>query len=117
MIIALVEVPLSGPKRDTEFVIEQSLAATKIFHRVEGLRRKYFLNHERGGGGVYEFETREAADAWFNDDWADWMEGRFGARPVLSIFDCDVVLDNLTDEVRVGGVAVKKPWEEKKDAD
>ena len=117
MIIALVEVMLSGPKRDAEFVIEQSLAATKLFHPVEGLRGKYFLNNERGGGGVYEFETREAADAWFNDVWVDWMEGRFGARPVLSILDCDVGLDNLADEVGVGGVAVKKPWKEKKDAD
>ena len=117
MTIAVVEIPLSSPKRDAEFVIEQSLAATKIFRPIEGLRRKYFLNIERGGGGVYEFETREAADEWFNEDWADWMEGRFGVRPVPSIFDCDVVLDNLADEVRVAGVAVKKPWEDETDAD
>lgn len=117
MIIAIVQIPLDGPKRDAGFVIEQSLTATKIFRPVDGLRRKYFLNSERGGGGVYEFESREAAEAWFNDQWADWMEGRFGVRPTLSIFDCDVVLDNLADEVRVKGVCVEKPWEAQQDAD
>lgn len=117
MIVAIVEIPLAGPKRDAALVVEQSLAATKIFRPVEGLRRKYFLNGERGGGGVYEFENREAADAWFNDDWADWMEGRFGVRPKLSIFDCAVVLDNLADEVSVNGVAVENPWETPHDAD
>ena len=57
MIIALVQIPIEGPKRDTEFVIAQSVAATEIFHSVEGLHRKYFLNYDGGGGGIYEFST------------------------------------------------------------
>ena len=111
MIIALVEIPLEGPKRPEAAVIEQSLESTKIFHDVPGLRRKYYLNSERGGGGVYEFATREEALAWFNDGWADWMEGRFGVRPTLTLFDSPVVLDNEMGEVRVNGAPVGAPWE------
>ncbi|MHA6265066.1 hypothetical protein ACXYMO_17840 [Arenibacterium sp. CAU 1754] len=110
MIIALVQIPLDGPKRPHEDVIAQSLESTKIFHKVKGLRRKYYLNCEAGGGGVYEFATRKDAEAWFNEDWANWMEGRFGVRPTLTLFDTPVVLDNEADEVRVDGHKVSAPW-------
>jgi hypothetical protein len=110
MIIAFVQIPLDGPKRDHQFVIDQSVEATRIFHEVKGLRRKYFLNSEAGGGGIYEFATREDAEAWFHDGWADWMEGRFGVRPTLTLFDNPVVLDNEKGEVRVDGEAVAPPW-------
>ena len=110
MIIALVQIPLNVPERPHRNVIEQSLESTKIFHNVKGLLRKYCLNSEAGGGGIYEFATREDAETWFHDDWANWMEGRFGSRPTLTLFDNPVVLDNQKGEVRVDGVAVSAPW-------
>ena len=110
MIIAFVQIPLEGPKRPHDAVIAQSVESTKIFRDVKGLRRKYYLNSEAGGGGIYEFETREDAEAWFHDGWADWMEGRFGVRPVLTLFDNPVVLDNERGEVRVDGTPVPPPW-------
>lgn len=111
MIIAIVRIPLEGPKRDTDLVTRQSVEATKIFHDVKGLRRKYFLNSDAGGGGIYEFDTRADAEAWFNEGWADWMEGRFGVRPTLEIYDNPVVLDNEQDEVRVNGDPISPPWD------
>ncbi|TDK45054.1 monooxygenase [Antarcticimicrobium luteum] len=110
MIIAIVRIPLEGPKRPADAVIRQSLESSVIFHEVPGLRRKYYLNSEAGGGGIYEFASREAAEAWFNDGWADWMEGRFGVRPTLELYDCPVVLDNAAGEVRVNGAPVPPPW-------
>jgi len=80
---------------------ERYVESTKIFREVKGLRRKYYLIGKLGGGGVYEFDTCENAMAWFNDGWADWMEGRFGVRPTLTLFDNPVVLDNEAGEVRV----------------
>ena len=111
MIIALVQIPLDGPKRPHDAVIADSLESTKIFHSVKGLRRKYYLNSEAGGGGIYEFATREDAEAWFHEGWADWMEGRFGVRPTLTLFDNPVVLDNERGEVRVDGTPVAPPWD------
>ena len=111
MLIAVVQIPLDGPKRPQQAVTADSLEATKIFRKVKGLKRKYFLNSEAGGGGIYEFATREDAEAWFNDGWADWMEGRFGVRPTLTLFDNPVVLDNEKGEVRVDGRPVAPPWD------
>ncbi len=110
MIIALVQIPRSDPKRSPDAVIPASLESTKIYRNVKGLRRKYYLNGDDGGGGVYEFASREDALAWFNEDWAGWIEERFGARPTLTLFDNHVVLDNEADEVRVNGEAVPAPW-------
>ena len=111
MIIALVQIPLEGPKRPREVVVEGALESAKIFHNVKGLLRKYYLNSDEGGGGVYVFANKADAEAWFNDEWADWMEGRFGVRPTLTIFDNHVVLDNEAGEVRVEGKPVPAPWE------
>ncbi len=110
MIIAVVTIPLPGGKRPNDAVTAQSVAATEIFKDVPGLRRKYFLNHETGGGGIYEFASRAEAEAWFHDGWADWMEGRFGERPTLTIYDNPVVLDNEAGEVRVDGTPIAPPW-------
>lgn len=112
MIIAVVQIPFDGPKRARDLVVEQSLESTKIYRDVKGLRRKYYLNGDQAGGGVYEFATREAAETWFHDGWADWMEGRFGVRPTLTLFDNHVVLDNEKGEVRVDGAPVPAPWSE-----
>ena len=111
MILALVQIPLDGPKRDHDAVIAQSLESTRIFREVPGLLRKYYLNSEAGGGGVYLFDTAENARAWFHEGWADWMEGRFGARPTLTLFDNPVTLDNAGGAVLVDGVPVPPPWD------
>jgi len=110
VIIAFVQIPLPCPKRDHDLVTAQSVEATRLFKDVPGLRRKYFLNSDAGGGGIYEFDSRENAEAWFNDGWADWMEGRFGVRPTLTLFDNPVVLDNEVGEVRVEGRSIGQPW-------
>ncbi|MGI9521676.1 MAG: hypothetical protein ACR2PG_08510 [Hyphomicrobiaceae bacterium] len=86
------------------------MESTKIYHEVKGLKRKYFLNGDGGGGGIYVFETREDAEIWFHEGWADWMLERFGVRPTLSLFDSYVTLDNDAGEVRVNGQAVPAPW-------
>ena len=112
MIIALVQIPTDGPKRARDLVVEQSLESTKIYRDVKGLRRKYYLNGDQAGGGIYEFATREEAETWFHEGWADWMEGRFGVWPTLTLFDNHVVLDNEKGEVRVDGKPVPAPWSE-----
>ena len=103
MIIALVQIAMENAKADAYALTERYIESIKIFRKVKGLRRKYYLIGDEGGGGVYEFDTRENAEAWFNDGWADWMEGRFGVRPTLTIFDNPVVLDNEAGEIRVTG--------------
>lgn len=108
MIIAIVEIPRPA-KAPREAAVAAALGSVGIYREVKGLRRKHYLNGEMGGGGVYEFDSRENAEAWFHAGWADWMEGRFGVRPTLKLFDCHVVLDNVAGEVRVDGVPAEAP--------
>lgn len=108
MIIGVVQIPRDG-KSPRDEAVERALASSKIFREVKGLLSKHYLNGDHGGGGVYMFDTRENALAWFNDGWADWMEGRFGVRPTLTLYDCHVVLDNVKGEVRVDGEPADVP--------
>jgi len=108
MIIGVVRIPRDG-KSPRDEAVERALASSKIYREVKGLLSKHYLNGDEGGGGIYMFDTRENALAWFDEGWADWMEGRFGVRPTLTLYDCDVVLDNVKGEVRVDGEPAEIP--------
>ncbi len=102
MLIAIVQIP-TGSKRSKEEAILGAKASAPMYLGMKGLLRKDYLNGEAGGGGIYLWESREAADAWYNDDWWPMMEKRFGVRPTLIYYDHYVTLDNAAGEVRVDG--------------
>jgi len=104
MFIAIVQI--AGGKRSKEKAIEAGKKSAPMYLGMKGLIRKYYLNGEEGGGGVYLWESREAAEAWYNDDWWPMMEERFGTRPTLTYYDNHVIVDNATDELRIEGKAV-----------
>ena len=104
MLIAIVEIPMARKATKQDAIDRAKKAApTYVDLGQKGLIRKYFLNGDVSGGGVYLWESREAAEAWYTNEWYDWIEERFGARPKLSFFDNYVVVDNLADEVRIDG--------------
>ena len=101
MLIAIVQIP--GIERTKEQAIASATTSAPMFAKLPGLIRKFYLNGENGGGGVYLWESREAANAWYNEDWEGMMEKRFGAKPKLTYYDNYVVLDNAAKELRVDG--------------
>ena len=105
MVITIVQIPRTGGKPDKATSIAGASKSAPLYREVKGLIRKDFLNGEDCGGGVYLWESRAAAEAWFNDEWWGWIEERFGARPTLNYFDHYVTVDNAADEIRVDGVA------------
>jgi hypothetical protein len=107
MIIAVVQIPRAAPKPDKAGAVARGLDSAPLYREVKGLIRKDYLNGEDCGGGVYLFESRETAEAWFNDDWWGWIEERFGARPSLTFYDHYVTVDNAAGEVRVDGKPVE----------
>jgi hypothetical protein len=107
MLIAIVEIPRAAPKPDKDGAVARGLSSAPIYRKVDGLIRKDFLNGEEGGGGVYLFESRETAEAWFNDEWWGWIEERFGARPKLTFYDHYVTVDNAGGCIRVDGKPVE----------
>lgn len=104
MFIAIVQIPVS--KRGKEDAIAAGKASAPAFFGAKGLIRKYYLNGDEGGGGVYLWESREAAEAWYNDEWWVRMEKGFGVRPKLTYYDNHVVVDNEAGEVRIEGEVV-----------
>ena len=69
----------------------------------KGLIRKDYLNGDAGAVGVYLWETRTSAEAWFTEDRIVELTRRFGARPRLTWYDTHVTVDNLKIETRVNG--------------
>lgn len=106
MLVAVVQIPRSGPKPDKAAAVARAKDSAEIYRKVDGLISKQYLNGEDCGGGIYTFESREAAEAWFNDEWWGWIEERFGARPTLTMYDHYVTVDNAAGVVRVDGAPV-----------
>lgn len=105
MFIAIVEIP--GPKRSREQAIAGGKASAPTYAGMKGLISKHYLNGDEGAGGVYIWESREAAEAWYTDAWWPWMEERFGVRPTLKFYDSHLVVDNAAGEVRVDGETIE----------
>lgn len=71
-------------------------ASVPKYQAVPGLIRKYYLLSEDGttGGGVYLFESREAAEKLYDGAWRASIKERFGAEPEIQYFETPVIVDN-----------------------
>ena len=60
-----------------------------------GFLRKQFIYSVDGvvGGGVYMWETLEAAKAFFSGPWLDGIRERYGTEPKISYFETFAVAD------------------------
>jgi len=100
MITALVQFNLPEPvtpeKAKTLFV-----GSAPNYLGLEGLVRKYYLLSEDGrtAGGVYLWQSREAAEQLYTEAWEQIIEERYGARPTVTYFHSPVIVDNLVGEI------------------
>lgn len=101
MFVAIVQIPMSRRLRDAAVEAATKSAPTYTALGVKGLLRKYYLNGEAGGGGVYLWASEAAARAWYTPEWEARMEAVFGARPVVTYYDSHVVVDNEAGQVRI----------------
>jgi len=103
MFVAIVQIPMTKRPRDAAVAAARKSAPTYTALGAKGLLKKYYLNGEAGGGGVYLWESEAAARAWYTPDWEKRMEAAFGAKPVVTYYDNHVVVDNEAGKVRVEG--------------
>ena len=103
MFIAIVQIPMAKRPRDAAVAAAGKSAPIYTALAAKGLLRKYYLNGDAGGGGVYLWESEAAARAWYTPDWEKRMEAAFGARPAVTYYDNHVVVDNEAGQVRVEG--------------
>ena len=104
----IVVVQFDLPKRTEEQAITGGTASAPTYRGLaaKGLIRKDYLNGETGTGGVYLWESRQAAEAWYTDTLLADLTQRFGVRPRLTWYDTHVTVDNLKNETRVNGKAL-----------
>lgn len=104
----IVVVQFDLPKRTEEQAIKGGTGSAPTYRDLgaKGLIRKDYLNGETGTGGVYLWESRRAAEAWYTEACLTDLTNRFGARPRLTWYDTHVTVDNLKNETRVNGKAL-----------
>ncbi len=102
MITAIVQFPLPAPLT-LEEAREVFRSTAPIYRDMPGLVRKVYLLSEDGrtAGGVYLWETREAAERAFGDEWRRRMVERYGAEPSVTYFASPVTVDNVSGQIVV----------------
>ena len=103
----IVVVQFDLPKRSEEQAVNGGTSTAPIYRGLaaKGLIRKDYLNGDIGTGGVYLWESRDSAEAWFTEERVADLTKRFGVRPRLTWYDTHVTVDNLKAETRVNGKA------------
>jgi hypothetical protein len=104
----IVIVQFDRPRASEEQAIKGGTSSAPTYRNLasKGLIRKDYLNGDGGGGGVYLWENRQAAEAWFTEAKLDELTKRFGVRPRLTWYDTHVTVDNKAGETRVNGKAL-----------
>ena len=99
-VVAVVTFPAPPPRSpaETRTLLEQ---AGPEYTRIPGLRRKYFMMGEGEAGGVYEWDSRERADAFSNDEWYATMTESYGARPTVRIYDSPAIADGNAGRLEI----------------
>ena len=94
MIIAVVQIPMQRRPKDAAIAAQTKSAPTYRALADRGLLRKDYLNGDAGGGGVYYWKSREAAEAWYTTEWFAQAEKTFRARPVVTYYETYLTVDN-----------------------
>lgn len=99
MITAFVQFKLPQPIT-REQGREIFLSTAPKYREVPGLIRKYYLLSMDGTlvGGVYLWKSRQEAEALYTEDWRRFVQGKYGSEPMVTYFECPVIVDNLTGE-------------------
>lgn len=105
----IVVVQFDLPMRTEEQAVKGGISTAPVYRDLarKGLIRKDYLNGETGTGGVYLWDSRTSAEAWFTEERVADLTKRFGVRPHLTWYDTHVTVDNLSGETRVNGSSIE----------
>jgi hypothetical protein len=70
-------------------------ASDPNYQNVDGLRRKHFLLSDDGrtAGGVYLWDSRQQAEALYDQAWRTRVAARYGSEPSVTYYDSQVTVD------------------------
>ncbi|MBI4291409.1 MAG: YdhR family protein [Betaproteobacteria bacterium] len=103
MIIALVtyKMPPKLPLADVE---RRCAESAQRFRQLPGLVRKNYLYDPATGtgGGSYLWETRAAAEAYYDAAWFERMTAMLGNTPTVQYFESPLQVDNAAGSITTG---------------
>ena len=96
MIATVVQFQMSTPISLEEATRRFESSAPK-YQNLPGLIRKYYIRSEdgRAAGGIYLWQSRQAAEKVYSGEWRARVEKLYGAKPIITWFDSPVIVDNL----------------------
>ncbi|UFP94964.1 YdhR family protein [Gloeobacter morelensis] len=99
MITAIVQFSLPG-SLSREQTKELFAQVAGQFRDIPGLVRKYFLLSEDGttGGGVYLWESRQAAERFYAAGLLRQIAEQYGSEPSVFYFESPVIVENAVRE-------------------
>lgn len=87
-------VVVKTPQGVTRAMIEQGFAkSVPLYEKIPGLIRKYFTVNEAGFGGVYLWQNRASAEAWYSTAWREQCKARYGSECQLTYFDSPLQIE------------------------
>lgn len=94
MIVAVVNFALPAPLT-TDEARAMFEASAPNYQNVDGLRRKHFLLSDDGrtAGGVYLWDSRQQAEALYDQAWRTRVAARYGSEPSVTYYDSQVTVD------------------------
>lgn len=100
MITVLVRFKLPQPI-SIDQAKEIFLGTAPKYQGMPGLIRKYYFVTPDGSeaGGIYLWQSLEAADRLYTDEWKAFVRGKYGSDPTLTFLETPVVVDNVLHEI------------------
>lgn len=76
------------------------------YRGLAGLVRKYYLFGDGDTvAGVYLWESRTAAEKFYDAKWRAMVTEKYGAAPDVRYFDTPVIVDNVSDQILIEDAA------------
>src|ERR1700730_15639517 len=100
MIIASVRFRLR-PGTTREDAAKAFEASSPKYRDVPGLISKYYVFGNGQGGGIYVWDSRQAAERLYTAEWRNMIAERYGAEPDIEWLDNPVTVDNVNGTVTV----------------
>jgi hypothetical protein len=100
MIVAIVTFRLPQPAALADMKRVFSGTAPKYLN-LDGLLRKNYWLSEDGlrAGGIYVWESKARAEAFYSPEWRQFVAGKYGAPPEIAYFESPVMVDNTAGRI------------------
>ncbi len=100
VIVAIVTFRLPERRSLEEMTRVFESTAPKYLNLRGLMRKNYFVSEDRlRAGGIYVWESRAHAEAFYSPDWRQFVTGKYGAAPEIVYLDSPIMVDNARGEI------------------